>query len=91
MKPWIHSRLSWMCYPPARKVINGIAIFLLGLFLALPLPIPFSNLSAAWAIFLMALGFLEDDGLFVLLGYAVMLITAAVFTFLLTPTIHWSS
>lgn len=82
MKAFIHPRWVWMFSPSAMKIANGLMICFLGLFLALPLPIPFSNLTAAWAIFLMALGILEDDGLLVILGYGVAFITAAVFAVL---------
>lgn len=49
--------------------IHGLIICVLGIFLALPLPIPLSNLPAAWPILFLALGLLENDGLFILLGY----------------------
>ncbi len=68
---FIHPRLEWMCQHFAMKKINGIMIAALGIFLALPLPIPLSNVIAAWSIFLIGLGILEDDGLFVMMGYAV--------------------
>jgi hypothetical protein len=50
--------------------------------LLLPLPIPFSNLLPAWAIFLVACGLLERDGLFIVLGYAAFAIGAAYFILL---------
>ncbi len=75
----IHPRLSWACRFSVMQTINGMVILILGLLLALPLPIPFSNLIAAWPIFLMALGILEDDGVFVLLGYLGFLFTLAFF------------
>lgn len=68
---FIHPRLEWMCHHSVMKKINGLMILALGFFLALPLPIPLSNLVAAWSIFLIGLGILEDDGLFVIMGYAV--------------------
>jgi hypothetical protein len=57
-------------------------IFLLGIILALPLPIPLTNLSAGWAIFLINLGLLESDGLFVILGYLISLATVIFFIFM---------
>lgn len=59
--------------------VNGLAICLLGILLALPLPIPLSNLTAAWSILLIAFGILEDDGLFVIIGYLVALLTVLFF------------
>lgn len=79
VKHLIYPRLSWICEYPSSRVLNGLLIAALGLFLALPLPIPLSNLVAAWAIFLMVLGLLEEDGLFVLAGYLLSILTFAIF------------
>lgn len=79
IKSWIHPRLYFLCHSSFMEKSNGILIFILGVFLALPLPIPLSNLTAAWSIFLLALGILEDDGLFVLIGYLTSLLTIAFF------------
>jgi len=78
----IHPRLHWICHSPVMEIMNGVIIFILGILLALPLPIPLSNLTAAWSIFLIALGMLEDDGVFVLTGYVVSLLTVAFFIIL---------
>jgi hypothetical protein len=75
IRPWIYPRLDWACHHQVMQVINGLEIGLLGIFLALPLPVPFSNLVAAWSIFFIALGILEDDGLFVILGYVLSLLS----------------
>jgi len=69
MKGWIYPRLAWMSYYPAAQIINGLLIFILGILLALPLPIPLSNLTAAWSILFIGLGLLKDDGVFILIGY----------------------
>ncbi len=79
MKGWIHPRLSWICHSSPMQSTNGLTIFMLGIFLALPLPIPLTNLAAAWSIFFIALGLLEDDGAFVLLGYLAALVTVIFF------------
>jgi hypothetical protein len=81
-KKWVHPRLNWVCHNPFMKKANAVMICLLGLVLALPLPIPLSNLTAAWSIFFIELGMLEDDGLFVLIGCGIFLFTAALFTLL---------
>jgi hypothetical protein len=49
--------------------VHAIVILVSALVLLLPLPIPLSNLLPAWAIFLLACGLLERDGLFIGLGY----------------------
>ena len=81
---WIHPRLNWVCHSLPMHIINCLAICILGIFLALPLPIPLSNLTAAWSIFLIALGILEDDGVFVLIGYLISFLTIIVFIIMTT-------
>lgn len=56
---------------PLFQVINGLVVAILGLILALPLPIPLSNIICAWAILFMSIGLLEDDGIFITLAYAI--------------------
>ena len=84
----IHPRLSWLYESRPMHVCNGLLIVLLGIFLALPLPIPLTNLSAGWAICLLSIGLLEDDGVFLLAGYLVALLTI-VFLILLAFSIKW--
>jgi hypothetical protein len=55
----------------ALRRLHALAIFIAGLALLLPLPIPFTNTFPAWAILLIACGLLERDGLFVLAGHLV--------------------
>lgn len=75
IKPWIHPRLTWLCRSSFMEKGNGLMVMMLGIFLALPLPIPLSNLTAAWSIFLIALGILEDDGFFIIVGYIFSILT----------------
>lgn len=70
------SQASWM------KPMNGLSISLMGIFLALPLPIPLTNLIAAWSIFFLSLGMIEDDGLAICIGHSIACITAFVFIYL---------
>ncbi len=56
MKRWVYPRMSWMCKSFPMQIINGFTISILGILLALPLPIPLSNLTAAWAIFFSCVG-----------------------------------
>lgn len=76
MKPWIRPRLIWIAQSSWMEKFNGFLILILGFFLALPLPIPLTNLIAAWSIFFIALGILEDDGVFILIGYAISFMAA---------------
>jgi hypothetical protein len=52
-------------------VTNSLVTVFLGLFLALPLPIPLTNLISGWALLFLQLGLLEDDGLFIAISYIV--------------------
>jgi hypothetical protein len=47
--------------------------------MALPLPIPFTNLLPAYSILFLAIGMLELDGLFILIGYGMTTATTAFF------------
>jgi hypothetical protein len=82
IRPWIHPRLQFMYTSRFMQTLNGLILSLLGIILALPLPIPFSNIIAGWSIFLISLGILEDDGLLVFIGYMFTFLTAAFFAFL---------
>ena len=64
-----HQRLNFFCQAPVMKKINGLSVMLAALFLALPLPIPLSNLIAGWSILWINMGVVEDDGFVVLVGY----------------------
>lgn len=68
LNPLIYSRWSWLCLGSFYRVHGGFVI-LMGLYLALPLPIPFSNLLSAWALFFLGLGLIEDDGLLICISY----------------------
>lgn len=67
-----HPRLSFICDHPVFHFINVCLLVFLGFFLALPLPIPLTNLIPGWSIFLISLGLLKDDGLFVLGSYTIL-------------------
>jgi hypothetical protein len=53
----------------------GLGIVIASLGLMLPLPIPFSNSIPAWAVVLLAIGRMEQDGLLVLLGHLTVVAT----------------
>jgi hypothetical protein len=66
--------LSW----PGRAVIGGM-IAGSGLLLMLPLPVPTSNFFPAITIVCLATGMTEDDGVTVLIGFAMFVVTLAFF------------
>lgn len=70
--PWLgraekllRPRLTWLAYPPAEHVIGVICLILS---VILVLPIPLGNMLPGLAICLFALGLLERDGVWVILG-----------------------
>lgn len=77
---WItHPRMIQFCRSPITRLFNGLVVTLLGLLLALPMPIPVSNLVAAWPIFFLSFGLLQDDGLFLIIFYFTSLLAFAFF------------
>jgi len=80
--PWLEKaekllrpRLSGLSVPPMEYVVGFVCLLLA---LTLMLPIPLGNMLPALAISLMALGVLERDGLWVLAGLVVSVISAVV-------------
>lgn len=71
----VRPRWSWVSHPAFRRAI-GMFVFLLAIALAFPL-FGFSTLHAT-SIFVMALGMAEQDGLAVLAGVAVGMLSLAV-------------
>jgi hypothetical protein len=65
----VRPRWAFLHAGPGMARLAGLGIALAGLGLMLPLPIPFSNALPAWAVVLLAMGLMEQDGLFVLLGH----------------------
>lgn len=79
LQKFVHPRLTLFTDHSYMKPIQGLLVFLLALLLALPLPIPFTNMLAALPIFCMGLGLLEDDGLLMIIGYILAFICFAFF------------
>ena len=69
------SRRRWE--PVIQPRVIGLGVVLLALGLALPLPIPGSNLVFLVPLFLYAIGVLERDGLWIVLGHVATLIDLA--------------
>lgn len=75
----LRPRWLQLCRLPLALRSHGVTIAVLGLLLALPLPIPFTNLPFAIPILLFGLALLEDDGLFIGVGYAAAWIAIGIF------------
>jgi hypothetical protein len=52
------------------RKINGCLIALIGIFLAISLPIPLSSYIASAAILFLGIGHLSDDGIWIFIGYS---------------------
>lgn len=88
--PWLakaermlRPRLGILVHPPAEYLIGGLVLLLA---LVLALPIPFVNATPAFTICLLALGILERDGVWVLAG-AAMAVVSLVLAVLLGYTV----
>ena len=78
----LRPRWAWLTGTALLYQLHAGIILASALILLLPLPIPFSNVLPAWAIFLTACGLLERDGLFIFLGYVAFVIGAVYFILL---------
>ena len=84
----IHPRFTWFCANKTMQIFHGVLIVFLGVFLALPLPIPLTNFAPGWSIFLISVGLLEKDGLIVAVGYLTSLVAVAYLVFVLLSLIY---
>lgn len=81
MQKVLDQRLVFLTQSPVFHRLNGIIIFFLALLLSLPLPVPFTNLLAAIPVLCIGLGLLEDDGVFILIGYFfTLMVTVIIFS-----------
>lgn len=69
MRRWSRPRYQWAIHNKSTRIINGIMIALVGLSFTLCPPIPFTGLLAFFCIFSIAIGILNDDGIYILAGY----------------------
>jgi hypothetical protein len=77
---FLHPRLGFFVNGPGAGRFNGLMLAFAGVLLMAPFGfVPFSNTIPGLAILFLALGMLEDDGVFVLLGYLMTLATCVYF------------
>lgn len=67
------SNSAWGCR------ISGACLAWEAFLMSLPLPIPLTNLIPAYTILFLAIGLLEFDGLFILIGYGMTVVTTIFF------------
>jgi hypothetical protein len=79
LRSLLRPRWVWMVERPWTRMLAGAIVAISGVLLALPLPVPFSNALPAYAILLTGLGLAQRDGLAILLGQGVFLVTLAFF------------
>jgi hypothetical protein len=82
LEKFIRPRGSFLYQGRMAKRLSGLFIFLSAFLLALPLPIPGTNTPPAVALLLLSLGFSEQDGVAIALGYLSFALTLGYFVFL---------
>lgn len=68
-------RLMWLSYPFAERALGAVC---LALALILVLPVPFGNMLPAFTICIIALGVLERDGIWILGGLVLAVLSAVI-------------
>ena len=77
-------RISWAASDGAVRIVNDCALILGAALLMAPFGlIPFSNTFPAIALLFLAIGSLQRDGLFILIGHVFNLVTIAYFALLI--------
>jgi hypothetical protein len=71
---WLMPRPSWLTDVGGGRLI-GVAVILLSMVLALP--VPFGNVPVAWALIVLALGLMEEDSRALAWGLALGILTIA--------------
>ncbi len=77
-------RTQWLIAPPAR-LFNSCLIALLALLLALPLPAPpffLTNSVPSYGIIVLAASLMEEDGVLIWFGYALVVVNIVFFAFI---------
>lgn len=76
-----HRRMSILCRGHLMRIVIGMLVALSSLLLMAPLAfIPFSNTLPALSILLLSIGVLQQDGIFIVLGYLSLVVTSVYFT-----------
>jgi hypothetical protein len=78
------SRPRWRLISRNELLMNfyGLVIFLTSLMLMPPLPIPFLHFFPALTLFVLSLGLVERDGVFIILGLILFFVTVTFFSLL---------
>lgn len=79
---FLRPRLAFLSELLVFRRLAGVLIALSGLFLLLPLPVPFSNGLPAWTVLLLSAAALERDGLCFIAGCAMFIVATTFFALL---------
>ena len=82
LERFLRPRLAFLHEHLIYRRLAGVLIALSGLFLVLPLPVPFSNGLPAWTVLLLSAAALARDGLCFIAGCVMFLMAAAFFALL---------
>lgn len=88
LETFLRPRVPLLATAPGLRNLHAVLMLLAGVFLMLPLPLPFTNTVPAWVIVLIAAGLLERDAVFLAVGYALFAAGVAVFVLLGGATHH---
>jgi hypothetical protein len=92
MEKLLHPRLTWLFEYRLTQFFTGSAIFICGLLLLLPLPIPLSNMIPALTVVLAAAAFSERDGYCLIAAGFLFVLTLLFFAALAwggAEALHW--
>jgi hypothetical protein len=80
MERFVHPRVQSLTEGAVMNRLNGLALLFAGVLLIFPFGfIPFSNTLPGLAIMFLAIGILQRDGVFIVLGYVMIVITVIYF------------
>ncbi|MDB6151750.1 MAG: Exopolysaccharide synthesis, ExoD [Chthoniobacteraceae bacterium] len=82
LERFLRPRLVFLHEQVLYRRLAGALISLSGLYLVLPLPVPFSNGLPAWTVLLLSAAALERDGLCFIAGCAMFMVATAFFVLL---------
>jgi len=93
LEKFLRPRMPGLTRSRALVGLHLWGIALAGFLIALPLPIPFTNMIPGWAVLLIAMGLMERDGLFIAAGHVVLVISVAYFALIggsAQHTVEWA-
>ena len=88
LEKFIKSRLVSISTNKLIARVSGGFIFVAALLLMLPIPIPFTNTLPTYAILVITIGELEEDGLLIIGGYLMFVATVIYFLLLLLGSLE---